>query len=279
MNHDKHGILDAILNAYDGKNIDLPAPPPALEINNDNTELLMVALESQLGEAANSDYFKCSRERFSHIVKLAMRHVPAGGRLPDIGNAPGFLGLALLKAGFSVDGINLSDAWNSTYPDQECLNRFSVKSCNIEQDHLPYSDGSFDGVVFTEVLEHIAIKAPEQILPEFKRVLKPNGVVLFSTPNVCNLSNIVALAKGLNVFWRPEIFYGSLDRHNREYTPGEVRELFDKCGFQVLDFYGINDHANWRAGAAADIYSFLGRGPNDHPLLRNTIIGVFSPTQ
>lgn len=275
MKQREHFILNAILNAFDEKGIDLPMPQPGLDINNRKIESLMKMLESELGEAAHSDYFKCCRERFSQIVNLAMRHVPAGGRLLDIGNAPGYLGLALLKAGFSVDGINLSDAWNSTYPDQECLNRFNVKSCNIEQDRLPYSDKSFDGIVFTEVLEHIAVKAPVQILQEFKRVLKPNGVVLFSTPNVCNLSNIVALAKGVNVFWRPEIFYGSLDRHNREYTPGEVRELFDKGGFQVLDFYGINDHANWRSGVADDIYSFLGSEPIEHSLLRNTIIGVF----
>ena len=273
--HDQHQVLDALLNAYKGEEIDLPAPPPGAHAYSENVESLIKALESELGEAASTDYFRCSRERFSHIINLAMRYLPAGGRLLDIGNAPGFLGLGLLKAGFRVDGINLSDAWNATYPDQECLVRFKAKSCNIEQDRLPYSERSFDGIVFTEVLEHIAVRRPEDILPEFKRIMKPNGLLLFSTPNVCNLSNIVALAKGLNVFWRPDIFYGSLDRHNREYTPGEVRTLFDKCGFRVLDLYGVNDHANWREGAAGEIYSFLGAVPRDHPLLRNTIIGVF----
>ena len=130
--------------------------------------------------------------------------------------------------------------------------------------------------MFTEVLEHIAITSPSLIFQEFRRVLKPQGILRFSTRNVCNISNIFALAMGLKVFWQPEIFYGSTDRHNREYTPRKSLDIITSNGFTPLDFYGINDHANWRFGTAEAIYRFLPTNVLRHSLLRNTIIGAFS---
>lgn len=249
--------------------------PTNLSESYQSVDHLIQTLSLDLGPIAKSDYFKCSRDRFSHILRLAYEALPRGSHLLDIGNAPGYLGEALRLSGYAVSGINLSEAWNSTYPDSSYLDRFGVLACDIEKSSLPYPDHAFDGIVFTEVLEHIVIKRPEDLLPEFKRVLKPGGIVLFSTPNVCNLSNICALALGKNVFWPTSIFYGSTDRHNREWTPLEVRQLFADAGFRVDFFYGMNDHANWRTGAASEIYSLLADEPKEHALLRNTIIGVF----
>jgi 2-polyprenyl-3-methyl-5-hydroxy-6-metoxy-1,4-benzoquinol methylase len=276
LSKDSHETLRAILEFYDESNIHLPAAPMELQAFASGAESIMKQVEADLGEIAHSDYFQCSRDRFKEIVKLAMLYLPARGRLLDIGNAPGYLALALSRHKFKIDGINLSDAWNAAYPSPDYLDLFNVTSCNIEHEALPYKDRTFDGIVFTEVLEHIAIRDPSLILPEFRRVLKPGGVLLFSTPNVCNLSNIIALARGLNIFWPIEMFYGGLDRHNREFTPAEVRQLFNGAGFRIMDFYGINDHANWRKGAADEVYAFLGSDPNGHALLRNTIIGAFS---
>lgn len=275
MSQNYQAILHAILEAFSDDDIGLPPPPAFLEKGNLQAAKVMETLVAELGSIADSNYFKCSRERFSHILQLALESLPRGGRLLDIGNAPGYLAQALYRAGYDISGINLSTAWNATYPDSSYLDRFDVKACNIEQSNLPYADHAFDGIVFTEVLEHIVIKRPEELLPEFKRVLKPGGVVLFSTPNICNLSNILAIATGKNVFWPTNIFYGSSDRHNREWTPKEVRQLFESVGFKTAYFYGMNDHANWRTGAADQIYTLLAKKPQSHALLRNTIIGVF----
>ncbi|GAB7022224.1 hypothetical protein JCM12178A_07820 [Salidesulfovibrio brasiliensis] len=45
---------------------------------------------------------------------------------------------------------------------------------------LPFSDESFDAIVCTQVLEHVA--APETRIAELSRVLKPGGVMCLSVP-------------------------------------------------------------------------------------------------
>jgi len=199
------------------------------------------------------------------------------GTVLDVGNAPGHVAYLLASLGHDITGLNLNAAWRATYPVKEWLDLFKVREVDIENRTLPFRDHSFDVVVFTEVLEHIAIKNPTLVLKEFQRVLKPHGLLLFSTPNVCNISNVVALLSGENVFSDTDLFYGGLDRHNREFTPDEVRELFAEVGFTEVALWGMCDHANWRKGRGARyVYETLGDSIDRYALMRNTIVGVFT---
>lgn len=268
--------LDLILSVVKEEDIGLPCADAAVYDQKDFVSKAMQELEAYIGSASSSDYYSSSRDRFATLVGCARRHLFSGATVLDIGNAPGYLAYAFNCAGYRVSGLNLSDAWLETYPKQEMAKLFDVQSCDIETQVIPFADGSFDAILFTEVLEHIAIKNPKYIISEFKRILKPGGYIIFSTPNVCNISNIISLMNGGNVFWPIEIFFGSTDRHNREFTPKEVRSIFKECGFETVEFFGINDHANWRTGTQEIIYSYLPTVKTSHPLLRNTIIGVFS---
>lgn len=269
--------LDLILSVVKEDDIGLPSPGVAVGGEKEFAERIMKEVEGYIGQASSSDYYSTSRDRFATMVGCAKRHLSPGARVLDIGNAPGYLAYAFHKAGYRVTGLNLSDAWLGAYPNPEMAELFDVRSCDIEAQEIPFPDGFFDAILFTEVLEHIAIKNPKEILPEFRRVLTPGGVVIFSTPNVCNISNIVSLMMGGNVFWPVQMFFGSTDRHNREFTPKEVRALFEEGGFEVIEYFGMNDHANWRKGTQEVIYSYLPITNVDHPLLRNTVVGVFSP--
>ena len=50
---------------------------------------------------------------------------------------------------------------------------------------LPFQSGTFDAVDLVEVIEHIENQA--QLIREIRRVLKPGGRVLISTPNILNV--------------------------------------------------------------------------------------------
>lgn len=71
---------------------------------------------------------------------------------------------------------------------------------------LTFSSNSFDVVVSFEVIEHV--KSFKKSIKEVSRVLKPNGLFIFSTPN------------------RLGIRGGTSPYHTKEFTASELRKLF-----------------------------------------------------
>jgi 2-polyprenyl-3-methyl-5-hydroxy-6-metoxy-1,4-benzoquinol methylase len=221
-------------------------------------------------------YFETSRPRYEYTLSLALGQ--NGGNVLDLGCSPGHLAMALVKAGFEVQGVDLNPVWLAKYA-PGWPRRLRITHTNIEQAPLPFASESFDLVIFTEVLEHIAITDPAVILGEIRRVLRPGGRMLLSTPNVANLSNVVAFIRGENVFWPPEMFYGSVDRHNREYTPSELLRLVEKVGFAEHALGYMNTWSNWNHTTAPLFHRLLdnserGQRFGRHPLFNNTIFVV-----
>ena len=222
------------------------------------------------------EYFETSRPRYEYTLSLALEQ--DGGRILDVGCSPGHLAMALVKAGFEVQGIDLNPLWLAKYA-PGWPERLQITHTNIEQDPMPFPSESFDLVIFTEVLEHIAITDPCVILGEIRRVLRPGGRMLLSTPNVANLSNVVALIQGENVFWPPEIFYGSVDRHNREYAPSELLRLVERAGFAHHALGYMNTWSNWHHITAPLFHRVLDGSERAnrigrHPLFNNTMFVV-----
>lgn len=72
------------------------------------------------------------------------------------------------------------------------IERFALKDVPITQldlnnQSLPYPDGSFDLVTCSEVLEHV--ENYRAVLREIRRVLKPGGLMVITTPNVLNMKS------------------------------------------------------------------------------------------
>jgi hypothetical protein len=74
------------------------------------------------------------------------------------------------------------------------------------------------------------------MLCEIHRILKPDGLLVLTTPNVLrifyNYSNARQTFHGQNIY-DGYSGYGPYGRHNREFTPGELRELVEGCGFTI----------------------------------------------
>ena len=102
---------------------------------------------------------------------------------------------------------------------------------NIEAGRFPFDDASFDVVLFCEILEHLT-NDPLAAFREIKRVLKPGGVLVVTTPNANRLENVVRMLKGENIYDRYS-GHGAYGRHNREYNIVELRELLTYLGFDV----------------------------------------------
>lgn len=111
---------------------------------------------------------------------------------------------------------------------------------NVEEDPFPYADGSLDVVLFCEMLEHMLMD-PTATLREIHRILKPNGVLVLTTPNVARIINVLALVNGANMY-DPYSGYGPYGRHNREYTNHELHQLLNFMGYEVETAFTADGH-------------------------------------
>jgi glycosyltransferase involved in cell wall biosynthesis len=88
--------------------------------------------------------------------------------------------------------------------------------------------GRFDKILMLDVLEHFA--EPERALRDAALLLKPNGSIVVSIPNVANLTVRLMLLFGLFEYHDR----GIMDRsHLRFFTRRTARRLIESCGFDV----------------------------------------------
>lgn len=110
-----------------------------------------------------------------------------------------------------------------------------LKHCDLHTERLPWKNNVFDFVVFSEVMEHLIPPKLPLVFNEIKRVLKPNGWVLVTTPNVASFIKRINLLRGKN----PSEFNLNLHRkatfgHIKEYSMVEVESILKKSGFKIV---------------------------------------------
>jgi SAM-dependent methyltransferase len=113
---------------------------------------------------------------------------------------------------------------------------------NLEQERFPFGDEEFDVVLFCEIIEHL-LNDPLAALLEIKRVLRPDGVLVLTTPNVNRLENVVRMVAGVNIY-DSYSGYGPYGRHNREYNKHELHVLLTYAGFEVEALESADVHEN-----------------------------------
>lgn len=110
--------------------------------------------------------------------------------------------------------------------------KLEIIEADAELDPYPIKSESAQCVICFELLEHFA-GDPMHFMAECNRILATSGVMCLTTPNVLWHQNLVSIFMGEHPFsW--SVFTDSYaDRHNREYTPFELRNLFEAGGFTV----------------------------------------------
>ncbi len=99
----------------------------------------------------------------------------------DIGSGEGSL-ISLLRANYEIKSIGC-DYTSSLMR----LGDVEVKIANLNNEKLPFSNGEFDIVTCTEVIEHLEHYI--ETIQEAYRVLRTNGTFVLTTPNILNLKS------------------------------------------------------------------------------------------
>jgi SAM-dependent methyltransferase len=115
--------------------------------------------------------------------------------------------------------------------------------CNL-LNGIPFADDSVDAIVAGEIIEHIAHS--RRFLQEMRRVLKANGVLVLSTPNIVSLKYRIAFLLGRIPAHAARADYtydadnpASDWGHVRDYSFSELRRVLTDQEFIVTEEKGI----------------------------------------
>lgn len=124
-------------------------------------------------------------ELFSTLYMIK-KYFPDGGKVLDIGSGPGRYSIELLKRGYNVSLMDISD---------KCINiaKANIESLGFNADKYVCGDAlylngekdnTYDGILLMGPMYHVHDNDKRlKILNECRRILKPSGVILISYIN------------------------------------------------------------------------------------------------
>jgi methionine biosynthesis protein MetW len=166
-------------------------------------------------------YFEFDRPELRALVPEEAR------RVLDVGCGAGALGAALREErGIEVVGLELSA--DAAVRARERLD--AVVEADLDDlEELPFERGSFDAMVFGDVLEHL--HDPHRLLRVLRPWLADDGVIVASIPNVGHWSVVLPLLAQDR--W-PYADSGLLDRtHVHFFTLAEAELMLRDCGLAI----------------------------------------------
>jgi len=111
-------------------------------------------------------------------------HLPRGARVLDAPCGEGALAVALNREGLSAFGADID-----TSPAATLGAAFRAADLSAP---LPWPDDAFDVVVSVEGIEHLENR--QAYLRELRRVLRPDGTLILTTPNISSVRSRVRFA-------------------------------------------------------------------------------------
>lgn len=131
------------------------------------------------------EFFRTGREHvaeaLAHLDRLGVR--PAGGRALDFGCGVGRLTQALADHFEQADGVDIAPSMIDGARDANQHGDRVQYHLNDRDDLSIFDDDSFDLVLSLIVLQHIENRYKARYLAEFLRILRPDGIALFTVPS------------------------------------------------------------------------------------------------
>lgn len=102
---------------------------------------------------------------------------------------------------------------------------------------LPFRDNTFDYVFFSELIEHFS--SPSGLVREIFRVLKPDGTMWLTTPNVASLRNRIFMLLGFHWKGSREV---DGEGHIQHFDFTKLHEYITGFGFVGMEIMGCDEY-------------------------------------
>ena len=199
--------------------------------------------EEDVGASATIKLFRANKRFMLEILEAVCAELSSRReRMLDLGCGYGGLSKLISEVLYfkEVYGVDL-DEQRLKLAKERGLHVFK---CDLEKDRLPFPQDHFDLVTMFGVLEHL--KFYDNSIAEARRVLKSNGLLLISIPNLGSWANRTALFLG----YQPRdlevsscIIVGVHKMYNNVYRRilpvGHISGVTYRALKELLEFYGF----------------------------------------
>ncbi|MEE9323353.1 MAG: class I SAM-dependent methyltransferase [Candidatus Aenigmarchaeota archaeon] len=179
-------------------------------------------------------YYKIQKKKISIVLNLLEKH--ENGKVLDVGCGDGLISSLIATAtGAKVYGVDISSEAVSKARKRGII----AKVMNVDKQGFPFEKESFDAVFCGDLLEHLY--DTEKLLENVRQILKPNGYLIISVPNIASWYNRGFLLIGFMPTWiesslktytgNPVIKEGV--GHIHAFTKRSLTELLRLKGFSI----------------------------------------------
>jgi SAM-dependent methyltransferase len=151
----------------------------------------------------------------------------SGRRLLEVGCGAGFFLKAAQRAGWQVEGIELSEEAS-----RFAVDRLQLPIRRERAETAPIPPASFDVAAMFDVIEHLF--DPAAVLAAIARALMPGGTLVISTPNFDSASRVALGADWAVLSPLEHVYY---------FTEDSLRRLLAGAGFPTVQF--VRHHVMW----------------------------------
>ena len=178
-----------------------------------------------------------------HLRQIARFHAP--GKLLDAGCGKGRFLARAARQGWNTLGTDLSASQAAA-----ARARYNMDVRVGELQDIRLDADSMDVITAWHVLEHLS--APNQLLDEAWRILKPNGLLVIEVPNWASWQSSLGLGDWMQL---------DVPRHLTHFTPAGIETLLSQHQFRVLALRTLSLQMGW-FGMLQSILNRFGMPPN-----------------